>query len=111
MPASSADSDTIALIRRLAAATAFGLVSRQARSDMTAYNLRREDVGDGIVEAIDAGERVKPVTIHSFPGREGTQGYEIKPKINGVTWYTKVCIDHRGEAGECMALLSAHVDH
>lgn len=111
MPPSTADSETLALIRRLAEGGTFCFVSRQARSDLMAHNLRQGDITDAIVDLINAGGRVKPVTLHSFPGREGTPAYEIKPKINSVTWYTKICIDHRGEAEECLALISAHVDH
>jgi hypothetical protein len=111
MPSSQADSGTIALLRRLAADDGFTFISNQGRSDLMARNLRQGDVADAIVDWIDAGERVKPTVLHSFPGRQGDPAYEMKPKIDGVIWYLKVAIDDRGGPDEGLALLSAHPDH
>ena len=111
MSPSSADPDTIAVLRRLAAAVQFSYVSPQALSDMMAHKLKLEDVADAIVEWIDIPGRVKPTTIHSIPGRKGDPAYELKPSVNGTTWYIKVCIDDRNGPEEGLALLSAHSDH
>jgi hypothetical protein len=111
MPPSSADPDTIAIIRRLAEQVRFTFITRQARSDMMAHNLKQGDVADVIVDCIDAGERVKPTTIHSFPGRQGDSAFEMKPQLSGARWYIKVSIDDRDGPNEGLALLSAHPDH
>ncbi len=76
-----------------------------------ARNLTTADVGDAMVEWIDAGERVKPVTLHSFAGRVGDEAYELKPKIGGTKFYVKVLVDDRGGADEGLGLLSVHTDH
>lgn len=109
--ASNADSQTSALIRQLAADEGFAFISNQAQSDLMAHKLRQGDVADAIVDWIDAGERVKETVLHSFSGRQGDPGYEMKPKINGVVWYLKVAIDDRGGRNQGLALLSAHPDH
>src|SRR5688500_7233259 len=111
MPPSSTDPSTRQILRRLADATKFNFVSNQARSDLMARNLTTADVGDAIVEWIDANERVKPVTLHSFAGRVGDEAYEMKPRIGGTKFYVKVLIDDRGGADECLGLLSVHMDH
>src|SRR5262245_39853115 len=111
MASSNADSQTIALIRQLAADEGFAFISNQAMSDLMAHKLRQGDVADAIVDWIDAGERVKPTAIHSIPGREGDPAHEMKPKINGIVWYLKVAIDDRGGRNQGLALLSAHPDH
>lgn len=111
MPQPSVDPDTRQLLRRLAEATKFNFVSKQARSDLMARNLTRADVADAIVEWIDAGERVKPVVLHSFGGRVGQEAYEMKPRIGQSKFYVKVSIDDRDGANEGLALLSVHMDH
>lgn len=109
--ASNADAQTIALIRHLAANDQFTFVSNKARWDMIAHGVKRADIADAMVDWIDAGERVKPIVVHSFPGRQGDPGYEMKPRFNGAIWYIKVSIDDRGGPDEGLALLSAHPDH
>lgn len=110
--ASQADSTTTTLIRQLAdASEPFTIISNQARSDLMAHNLKQGDVADAIVGWIDAGERIKPTVLHSFSGRQGEPAFEMKPKLNGTTWYIKVCIDDRGGSDEGLVLLSAHPEH
>ena len=109
--ASDADSTTRSLIRQLAEENRFTCISNQAQSDLMAHKLKTGDVADAMVNWIDAGERVKPTVIHSFPGRQGDPAYEMKPKIDGVIWYVKVSIDNRGESDQGLALFSAHPDH
>ncbi|OQZ05737.1 MAG: hypothetical protein B6D36_08645 [Planctomycetes bacterium UTPLA1] len=111
MSPSNADSDTIALIRRLAAAPDGVWTSKQAGSDMRAHNLRVDGVCEDIVKWIDAGERVKPTVLHAFKDRVGQAAWEMKPEINGVRFYLKVTVDDRDAPGESLGILSCHPDH
>lgn len=111
MPPSSADPNTSALIKRLAGNPDGVWTSAQARSDMRAHNLRLDGVCELIVEWIDAGERVKPTTLHSFSNRAGQDAWEMKPRIEGVLYYVKVTVDDRGGPGESLGILSCHPDH
>ena len=111
MSPDSADPDWIATIRRLADTELFAHISKQARLDMMAHNLKQGDVADAIIELIDAGDRGKPTVIHSIPDRIGDPAYEMKAMLNDVMWYFKVAIDNRGRSNESLALLSAHPDH
>ena len=111
MAPSQADSDTIALLRRLAEAPEAVRRAKQVQSDLLAHGLQVPDICQAIADWIDAGERVKPTILHSFAGRVGQAAYEMKPRINGVLFYIKVTIDDRGGPEECLALLSAHPDH
>lgn len=111
MASSQADSDTIAILRRLAEVPESVRRARQVQSDLVARGLQVGDVCQAIVDWIDAEGRVKPVTLHSFGGRVGQAAWEMKPRINGVLFYVKVTIDDRGGPEECLALLSAHPDH
>jgi len=104
----SADSETIREIRRLASDPSLVRPTRQATWDMVAQCLTKDDVCDKIIEWIDAGERVKPTTIHSIPGFIGTQAYEMKPRINTSLFYIKVALAELGGAGEHMVLFSVH---
>lgn len=108
--ASQADPETIALIRRLAAAAGSVRPTKGAQYELLAYRLRGADVCDAIVNWIDAGERVKPTALHSIPGRIGQAAYEMKPRFDGRRFYIKVVIDDRGGAQECLVLLSVHPD-
>ncbi len=111
MAPSSADQDTIALIRRLACCPEGVWTSAQVRSDMRAHNLRLDGVCEVIVEWIDAGERVKPTVLHSFAGRAGQPAWEMKPRINDDLFYVKVTVDDRGGPSESLGILSCHPDH
>jgi hypothetical protein len=111
MTQSFAGPEVTALLKRLAEAPGRVLVSRQARSDMMAYNLRLEDVCDAIVDWIDAQERVKPTTLHSSKGRVGQAAWEIKPRFNGILFYLKLTVDDRDDPDEALVVLSCHLDH
>lgn len=111
MAAKSADSHTVQEILRLASDPSNVLVSRQANSDLLAWRLTKEDVCDKIVEWIDAGERVKPTTLHSYPDFEGEPAYEMKPRIKNMLFYLKVALVELGEPDEYMLLISTHPDH
>jgi hypothetical protein len=111
MPPSSADPQTLQLIRRLALQPDAVWAAPQVVSDLMAHNLTMDDVCDAIVDWIDKNERVKPTVIKNIPSRVGQPAYEMKPKIAGMTWYVKVAVDDPGTAQERMAMLSAHVDH
>jgi hypothetical protein len=78
---------------------------------MVAQCLTKDDVCDKIIEWIDAGERVKPTTIHTIPGHVGMPAYEMKPRINHSLFYIKVALMKLGEQNEHMMLSSVHPDH
>lgn len=111
MAAKSADSQTIQEIRRLASDPSKVLTKSQANLDLLAWHLTKEDVCDKIVEWIDAGERVKPTTLHSYSGFEGKPAYEMKPRIKDILFYLKVALVDLGEPDEYMLLISTHPDH
>ena len=111
MAAKSADSRTIQEIRRLASDPSKVFTRSQANSDLLAWHLTKEDVCDKIVEWIDAGERVKPTTLHSYPDLEGEPAYEMKPRIKDILFYLKVALVELGKPDEYMLLISTHPDH
>ena len=110
MAAKSADSQTVQEIRRLAVDPSLVQITRTAEYDLMARNLGKADVCDEIVNWIDAGERVKPTTLHGFPGLVGQPAYEMKPRIQGTLFYVKVALVELGEPDEYMLLISAHPD-
>ncbi|MGD0898449.1 MAG: hypothetical protein ABR915_11475 [Thermoguttaceae bacterium] len=107
----SADPKIVAEIRRLALDPTRVQTTKQATLDMLGQHLTIDDVCDKIIEWIDAGERVKPTSIHTFPGLQGQPAYEMKPRINSILFYVKVALVERGNPGERMLLISAHPDH
>ncbi len=111
MPPSSADPQTVQLIRRLALKPDAVWPAPQVVSDLMAYNLTMDDICDALVDWIDKNERIKPTVIKNIPSRVGQPAFEMKPRISSSIWYIKVVIDDVGTADEKMAMLSAHVDH
>lgn len=111
MTPSSADSLTVAMLRRLALKPGEAYVAKQVWSDLMAHRLTIADVCDAIIEAIDAGERVKPTLLHSFKGRVGQPAYEIERRIGDKVFYLKVAVDDPGGPGEHLAVLSVHPPH
>lgn len=111
MAESCAGPEETALLRRLAETSDRVSVSRQARSDMMAYNLRLEDVCDAILELIDTGGRVKPTALHSFSDRVGQAAWEIKLRLNEILFYTKLTVDDRDGPDEVLLVISCHPDH
>jgi len=109
--AKSADPKIVQEIRRLALDPTRVQTIKQATLDMLGQHLTVDDVCDTIIEWIDAGERVKPTTIHSFPGLQGQMAYEMKPRMNGVLFYIKVALVELGNSDERMLLMSVHPDH
>jgi hypothetical protein len=107
----SADEATTKRLRTLATDPDRVLLSRQAASDLMAWNLTKEDVCDAIVDWIDAGERVKAVVLHSFRGRQGELAFEMKPRLCNRLFYIKVTIFTPPEKEEAMLVISAHPDH
>ena len=111
MAAKSADPQTIQEIRRLASDPSKVRVGRQANSDLLAWGLTKEDICDKIVEWIDAKERVKPTTLHSYSDFKGEPAYVMKPRIKNMLFYLKVALVELGEPDEYMLLMSTHPDH
>lgn len=111
MAASSADPQIVDEIRRLALAADDIVVTRTAEDDLLARRLTVDDICAAIVDWIDAGERVKPTKLHSFPGLQGEPAYEMKPRIDGLVFYLKVALIKLHQPGEYLLLISAHPDH
>lgn len=111
MAPGSADADTIAEIRRLAADPALVTLSKTAEYDLLAHHLTKDDLCDEIIAWIDAKERVKPTTLHSFGTLVGQSAFEMKPRINGQLFYIKVALLQLTEPEESMLVISAHPDH
>lgn len=109
--AKSADPKIVQEIRRLASDPTRVQTIKQATLDMLGQHLTIDDVCDKIIEWIDAGERVKPTTIHSFPDLQGEPAYEMKPRMNNLLFYIKVALVELGNPDERMLLLSVHPDH
>ena len=109
--ASAANPKIIQEIRRLASTGDDVVVTRTAEDDLLARRLSVDDICAAIVDWIDAGERVKPTKLHSFPGLQGEPAYEMKPRIDGVVFYLKVALIKLHQPGEYLLLISAHPDH
>ena len=109
--ASIADPVIVQEIRRLASAGDDVVVTRTAEDDLLARRISVDDICEAIVDWIDAGERVKPTTLHSFPGLQGEPAYEMKPRIDGIMFYLKVALIKLHQPGEYLLLISAHPDH
>jgi hypothetical protein len=108
--ADSAAVAKIAAIRALASKPEAVKTTKTVEFDLMALRLTKDDICTEIVSWIDGGGRVKPTTLHSFPGRVGNAAYEMKPTINGSLIYIKVTIDKLA-SGEEMLIISSHRDH
>lgn len=108
--AENASAAVIARIRTLASSPAMVKVTQRVQFDLMGLRLTKDDICTEIVCWIDAGERVKPTTLHSFAGKVGNPAYEMKPIINQSRIYIKVTIETTA-SGEEMLILSAHRDH
>lgn len=86
-------------------------LSRQAQSDLLSYGLTKADVCDEIVTWIDAGERVKVTTLHSYMGLIGQKAFELKPRIEGRIYYVKVMIQISSDTEELLLIISTHLNH
>ena len=109
--AATADPIIVREIRRLALIPEEVVMTGTATSDLFARHLTVDEVCAAIVDWIDAGERVKPTTLHSFPGLVGEPAFEMKPRIEGVRYYLKVALIKQHPPGEYFLLISAHPDH
>lgn len=113
MAAKSAEVRIVETIRRITSDSSRVVPTAQAKSDMLVYRLTTDDVCEKIIEWIDAGEQLKPTTIHSFPGLVGSVAYVMKPRINEILFYIKMVIAEPGTSNneEQILLLSVHPDH
>ena len=109
--ANSADPDVVAEIRRLASDPQRVMITRMAQFDLVARHLTKDEICRVIIDWIDSGERIKPTTLHSFPGLQGQQAFELKPRIQGIVFYIKVALVEWRQPGEYLLLISAHPDH
>jgi hypothetical protein len=107
----SADPKIVQEIRRLASDPTRVQTTTQASWDMLGQHLTIDDVCDKIIEWIDAGQRVKPTTIHSLSPLKGQPAYEMKPRINNILFYIKLALVELGNPEERILLISAHPDH
>lgn len=107
----SADPQIVQLIRQLALFPDDVETSKTVTGDLVARNLTVNEICEAIVDWIDAGERVKPTKLHSFPGLQGKWAYEMKPRIDGRLFYLKVTLMKRLPSEEYLLLISAHPDH
>ena len=108
--AANASVTEIAKIRALASDQTKVKVVGAARYSLLSLNLTTDDVCTAIIGVIDAGRRVKKVTLHSYVGIIGISAFEKKLRINGYLIYVKVTIEV-ADSGEQMLILSAHLDH
>lgn len=111
MAPKSADPSDIREIRRLASDPGKAKVTTTVEYDLLAHHLTKEDICDEIVAWIDAGERVRPTVLHTFPGLQRQPAFEMKPIVGGSLFYLKVTLVQLGQPGEYMLLISAHPDH
>jgi hypothetical protein len=111
MAAKSADAQDVQEIRRLASDLTKVRVTKGVELSLLAHHLTKADVCDAIVDCIDAGERVKPTTLHSFPGLQRQAAFEVKPFINNTRFYIKVTLIHLHQTDEHLLVLSAHPDY
>jgi hypothetical protein len=109
MPANSADANERGVIRRYAADPSLVRVTRTTQYDLLAHGLTKDEICGEIVAWIDAGERVKKVTLRGQ--HAGLPAFEMKPRINTELYYLKVTLCDLGEQEEFMLLISAHPDH
>jgi len=108
--ANNASEEEVARIRALARKPDSVKTTTTVMYSLLSLNLTKDDICSEIVGWIDAGERVKPTTLHSIPGKIGNPAFEMKPLINQSLVYIKVTIE-TGVGGEEMLILSAHRDH
>ncbi len=108
--ANNASAEEVAKIRALASIPGKVKTTKTVLYDLMGLSLTKNDICTEIVDWIDAGERVKPTTLHSFPGKVGNKAYEMKPVINQSRIYIKVAID-TGSSGDEMLIISSHRDH
>jgi hypothetical protein len=109
MASHTAEPRILAEIRRLALDPNKVRVTRTAEYDLLGRQLKKDDVCQVIVQGIDAGERVKTVTLRGADS--GATAYEMKPRIGGVLFYVKVTLRELGQPQETLLVISAHVDH
>lgn len=111
MAAPSAGPQIIQEIRRLAFFPNDVILTGTATADLLARHLSIDDICAAIIDWIDSGQRVKPTTLHSFPGLQGEPAYEMKPRLGGVIFYLKLALIDLNQPGEYLLLISAHPDH
>lgn len=108
--ANNASAAEVAKIRALASKPDQVKTTKTVVYDLMGLGLTKDDVCAEIVDWVDAGERVKPTTLHSFLGKVGNRAYEMKPIINQSRIYIKVTID-TDVSGDEMLIISTHRDH
>ena len=109
MASYAAEPQQVAEIRRLALDPSKVRLTRTADYDLLGRHLKKDDVCQAIVKWIDAGERVKPVTLRGADS--GATAYEMKPRIGEFLFYVKVTLRELGQSNETMLVISAHLDH
>lgn len=109
--ADSATEDEIAKIRILASDPSKVKITKTVEYDLMGLGLTKDDACLEIVTWIDAGERVKPTTLHSVEGKVGDRAFEMKPTINSERIYIKVTIEPLPFQRDELLVLSFHRDH
>lgn len=107
----SADIHNRARIRALAADPIRVSLTRQALSDLLAWNLTKAQLCDAITTWIDAGNPLKQVVLHSYPGLKGRTAYELKPRLRDRLFYIKVTLFTPVDSASSLLIISAHPDH
>lgn len=109
MASNHAEPHELAEIRRLASDLDKVRFTKTADYDLLGRHLKREELCEEIVAAIDRGERVKRVILHG--NHAGQAAYELTPRIDNALLYIKVTICELGQPGELLLVISAHPPH
>ena len=109
--ADSATDEEIAKIRTLASDPSKVKITKTVEYDLMSLGLTKDDACLEIVAWIEAGERVKPTTLHSVKDMVGNRAFEMKPMINSERIYIKVTIEPRPFQRSELLVLSFHRDH
>jgi hypothetical protein len=96
-------------IRRLAGDPSCVFPTRQAKSDLMAWNLTTNDVCEAIRQWIDAGDPLQEVITTHAKGHVGKPAYVMKPRLCKSIWYVKLSVIQQDE--ERLLIISAHPSH
>ncbi len=108
MAKKTADTETVRLIYRLAAAPEEVQHTASAYWSMVSYGLTKYDVCGAIRAWIDADKPIMEDATREVDEHMGNAIYIIKPTVKGQSLYVKVGVYQEPETGEYLLIISAH---
>lgn len=106
-----ADPDVVLEIRRLAEQIENVRLTRQAKSDLLAWNVATAEVCEAICDWIDSRRPVHVIVTKHAAGHVGQPAYVMKPHLTDMAWYVKVSPVKPSGEDDYLLIISAHPNH